>query len=454
MAGAHFGPPDHERHTETGVVQRALRTRHAIAVIAPVEDDGVVGEPIGFELPEDLADLAVHVGDVVVHARELFADERRVGVVRRDHDARGICDERLPFTCGARRKYLALVRHFEVEDRKERLALVGPIAPVRARAEIVPDRKRHAELVVGLRAVARVITRRAQIFGKRLHIERRHREVRPGQLGHAIFRRAHVLRADRRLIHARDDRRAAGRAHGRRRKCARVADRFARQPIQHRAFALPHRRRRRGAGSCPRSRSRRCSASTRAAKPAAAPRPCSRHTTARTRAIFVTGAFPIPNPYSLVSTDTAKQLLHLRDRGAVFRIGSEIAQLVRIVDFVVQLDAPFAVVPLGVPPLLRADAVAQERRIGGAPRRTCVSAGCGHSAPGFSAAGPASARGVPAARTAAPGLQAWDRCRGTPRPAKRDGLSLSTPGPAMMKGARADRSNNVCFIHWPRSPRW
>ena len=29
-----------------------------------------------------------------------------------------------------------------------------------------------------------------------------------------------------------------------------------------------------------------------------------------------------------------------------------------------------------------------------------------------------------------------------------------TPGPAMISGARAERSNSVCFIHCPRSPRW
>ena len=27
------------------------------------------------------------------------------------------------------------------------------------------------------------------------------------------------------------------------------------------------------------------------------------------------------------------------------------------------------------------------------------------------------------------------------------------PVPAMMSGVRADRSNNDCFIHWPRSPK-
>ena len=232
-ARAHGGPPDHERHAEPGVVERSLRPRHAVAVIRPIEDDGVVGEPVRFELVQNLADLPVHVGDVVVHARELLADERRIGVIRRDDDPCGICDERLSFSRGARRENLALVGDLEVEDRKERLTLVRSTTPMRPRAEIVPDGKRDAELVVGLRAIAGVIPRRAQIFRERLDVERRYREVRSRQLGHTILGRAHVLCADRVLVHARNDRGAARSAHRSCRECVCVADRFAREPIQH-----------------------------------------------------------------------------------------------------------------------------------------------------------------------------------------------------------------------------
>ena len=97
---------------------------------------------------------------------------------------------------------------------------------------------------------------------------------------------------------------------------------------------------------------------------------------------------------SIVPAHAPEQLVHLGDCLAVLRIRREIAQLVRIVDFVVQLDAPLALVPLRVPPVLGADAVAHERRIRRdaatvgfwaalTKRRTCVSAGCRHSARGF-----------------------------------------------------------------------
>ena len=135
-------PADHQRHAQTRVVERALRTRHAVAVIAPVEDDRVLGQPIGLELFEELADLGVHVGDVVVHARQLFAHQRRVRVVRRHRDLRRIGDERLALARRARRKDLALVRHRQVEHREERLGRIATITPVRVVAEIVPDRER------------------------------------------------------------------------------------------------------------------------------------------------------------------------------------------------------------------------------------------------------------------------------------------------------------------------
>ena len=127
-------PPDHQRHAEARVVERSLGARDAVAVIAPVEDDRVVGQPVVFELLQDLADLRVHVGDVVVDAGELFAHDRRVGVVRRHLELRRIGDERLALARRARRKNLALVRHLEVEHREERLALVRAVAPVRVAA--------------------------------------------------------------------------------------------------------------------------------------------------------------------------------------------------------------------------------------------------------------------------------------------------------------------------------
>ena len=187
----------------------------------------------------------------------------RVRVVRRNLDVRRVRHERLPLARRARREDLALVGDLEIEDREERLRPSRTVPPVRGLAEIVPDRERHAELIVGLGAVAGEVAGGAQVLRERLDVERRHREVGPGQLRHAIFRRPHVLRANRRLIHAGDDRGAARRADRRGRERVRVADDWLakRSSVGVRASC---RHRRRDAGSCPRWRSRRCSAGSRA----------------------------------------------------------------------------------------------------------------------------------------------------------------------------------------------
>jgi hypothetical protein len=203
-------------------------------VIAPVEDNRVVCQPVLLELSHDVADLAVHIGNVVVHARELFTHGGRVRVVRRDLERGLIGDELLSASRRTRRENAAFVRDFEVEHREEWLVLVLAIAPVRVRAEIVPDGEGHAELVIGLGAIAREVSGGAEVLRKRFHIERRHRQVRTGELRHPVFGRPHVMRADRRLIHAGDDGCATGRADRRGRERVGEANRFTSQTIERR----------------------------------------------------------------------------------------------------------------------------------------------------------------------------------------------------------------------------
>ncbi len=143
-------PADQQRHAQARVVQRSLRAGHAVAVIAPVEDDGVVAQTVGVELFQDLVDLRVHVGDVVVDASQLLPDRRRVRVVGRHLHLDRIGDERLALADRAGREDLALVRDLEVEHGEERLARIGAVAPVRRATELVPDGERRAELIVGL----------------------------------------------------------------------------------------------------------------------------------------------------------------------------------------------------------------------------------------------------------------------------------------------------------------
>ena len=58
--GGTFRESDEQGHLEPAIVQHALAARQAAAVVAVEEDDGVVGQAVGFELVEDLADFGVH----------------------------------------------------------------------------------------------------------------------------------------------------------------------------------------------------------------------------------------------------------------------------------------------------------------------------------------------------------------------------------------------------------
>jgi hypothetical protein len=202
-------------------------------VIAPVEHDRPVRQAIRFELLQDLADLPIHLRDVVVVTRDVLADHGRIRVVRRHLDPRRIGLQGL-LALGAPWKHTALVRHLDVEDREERLARIGPVAPVGLLSEVVPDRERNAELVVRLRAVAREVAGGPQVLRKRLDVERRHGEIRTGQLRYpdSVVRMCWAPIAV--LVHARDDRGAARRADRRRRERLREADRLARQTVEHR----------------------------------------------------------------------------------------------------------------------------------------------------------------------------------------------------------------------------
>jgi hypothetical protein len=83
----------------------------------------------------------------------------------------------------ARRNDLALVSDLQVEHREERLIAIAAVAPVRRLSEIVPDRERRAELIVGLRAIAGEVASGSQVFGKRLDVKRGTARYGPGSSG-------------------------------------------------------------------------------------------------------------------------------------------------------------------------------------------------------------------------------------------------------------------------------
>ena len=258
-----LGPTDDHRHLQTGVVELALRARETIAVIRRPDHDGRVSKTVGLELHEQLADLAVHGMDVVVEPREVLAHEWRVRVVRRQQDVFGQHRAWLRRQAvGARAHQL----HHEVHDtmrpgpqRAEDTALVGHVevhhpekwltsrtaAPRRhigvavepeGSAELlIPDRegpapwkRAVAELVIELLGDKREISCSPQQLRKRLHIGRRNGRIAP--LGPAEG--AHVLAADRDLVHARDQRRAARRANSGAGESVRVAHALGRKRVE------------------------------------------------------------------------------------------------------------------------------------------------------------------------------------------------------------------------------
>ena len=184
--------------------------------------------------------------------REVGAHDLRVGVVgRHGHRARRrrIVAARKPelppspelhqevdgtVRPGAeRRLHAALVGLDEVQHAEERLARVAG-GPQRGVVLGVPDRERaasspgSAELVVELLRHERVVAGRPQELGKGLHQGGRNAPV----AARWAARGAHVLCAERGLVHARDQRGAARRADGRRGEDVRVADALARQAIE------------------------------------------------------------------------------------------------------------------------------------------------------------------------------------------------------------------------------
>ena len=57
--GKALRPADDQRHQQTAVVTKLFATHVRLAVVTEEDDNGVVGESIGFQLAEDEPDLAV-----------------------------------------------------------------------------------------------------------------------------------------------------------------------------------------------------------------------------------------------------------------------------------------------------------------------------------------------------------------------------------------------------------
>ena len=192
-----LGNRDDERHVQPGLERGALAPRQAGPVVAPVEDDRVVGQSRRLEFRQAFADKRVHLGQLVVVLSPVLAHFGCVRVVGRHANAGRIVDLRVRPAPD-----LALVGHREVEDGEERRA-VRAVPPVRLARRFVPDRSLAAgllEVVVLLRVVRHVVAGLAQVLRKEPEALRQ-----PGLA-------PHVLGPGRRRVEAADDCRAGRRA--------------------------------------------------------------------------------------------------------------------------------------------------------------------------------------------------------------------------------------------------
>ena len=185
---------DDERHVHAALLQEALAAREHAAVVAVIEDDGVLREAVLLQVTQLGGDLPIHDEHVIIITRPVGADLRGVRLIGRDADLGRLQRDEIKIQL-LLREQAALVRHLVVEDAEERLGLVLVAAPVGLLTLGGPgvlDADRG--IVICLRVVGGEVARLAK--QRRETTEPR----RDDALGAHVLGRAAGLRA-----HARDD---------------------------------------------------------------------------------------------------------------------------------------------------------------------------------------------------------------------------------------------------------
>ena len=156
--------------------------------------------PVLGELVQDLSHLLVHHRNVIERVGPIAFRRGVVGHIRRGMDLVGVVQPawvELRRVVGViLRPVLAFVRRGEVEDGEERLVPAAS-APMGLSAAFVPRLFRRDEIVVFLAVVGAVVAGVAQVG-----------RVGPYKIGQSIAA-PHVVRAERRGIHAGDQARPA-----------------------------------------------------------------------------------------------------------------------------------------------------------------------------------------------------------------------------------------------------
>lgn len=84
------GPADQERHPDSVFIERAFGHELRSAVVAHEDDDRVVAQAVFVEVAQHLPEIGVHPVYLVVIGRQVFADQLRVGIERREGQRPGV----------------------------------------------------------------------------------------------------------------------------------------------------------------------------------------------------------------------------------------------------------------------------------------------------------------------------------------------------------------------------
>ena len=210
-----FPRPSHDqRHERARLIGPPLAPGQAVAVIAPEKHNSIFGKTFLFQFAEVPAYDGIQTCNLIVEPGKAFTYFFRVGIIRRHLNVGGVGEFR--FLPG-----LAFVGQGIIEYGKKWLIHVGAVPVMRAVAAFVPRGERRlvrpGELVIGFDIVGAVVTMGPHVLRKGLYVMRRHCCIGCWQFaGTTTVGGAHMVTADRGLVHPGDYGRAVGGAYRRR----------------------------------------------------------------------------------------------------------------------------------------------------------------------------------------------------------------------------------------------
>ncbi len=193
--------PHNERHTGAGIEQVALAAGQHAAVVAVVENDGIVRHAALLQLLDPPADLLIYLLNAVVVLRHVLPDFGQIGMIRRHVDFARIVPQIVVVL-----EQHALVGGAVVEHREERLPFLAVLVvglPAGLVPGVLPRARDFFRIVIGLGIVGAVVSRGAHQQGEVFC-----------KVGNVVAA-PHMQRAQTAGVHTRDYRAPGRRTHRR-----------------------------------------------------------------------------------------------------------------------------------------------------------------------------------------------------------------------------------------------